>query len=302
MTLRHRKTLRQPLFVGSYLTGPCPTSREICDTPKKTSQALQGHGDHRKPTLGATSTVRGKIDEKRRHVQLQHATVGFQRSSPVEPESQSENDSPSRKSTLAATVRGVISHRPMLDFSRVCDTSKKTSQAFQGHEDHQKLTLGATSTSLLCSLQVDPQARNFKKENTFSYNVDLSDFKDLPSRAGPCSTFREICDTPKKTSQAFQGHEDHRKPRLRATSTSILSSLQVDPQVRNFKKEDTFSYNVELSDFQDLPWSGRNLSRKMTLRHGKTLRQPLFARSYLIGQSSTSCKICDTSKKTSQAF
>ena len=72
-TLRHGKTLQQPLFVGSYLTGPCPTSREICDTAKKTLQAFQGHGDHRKLTPGATSTVRGKIDESKEIVQgIQH--------------------------------------------------------------------------------------------------------------------------------------------------------------------------------------------------------------------------------------
>ena len=61
MTLRHGKTLWQPLFVGSYLTGPSLTSREICDTPKKTLQAFQGYQDHQKLTPGATSTVRGKI-------------------------------------------------------------------------------------------------------------------------------------------------------------------------------------------------------------------------------------------------
>ncbi len=46
---------------------------------------------------------------------------------------------------------------------------------------------------------------------------------------------------------------------------SLLSSLRVDLQVQNFKKEDTFSYNVQLSDFKDLPRLSQNLSRKMTL-------------------------------------
>ena len=59
---------------------------------------------------------------------------------------------------------------------------------------------------------------------------------------------------------------------------------------------------MQLSDFQDLPWSSQNLSRKMTLHHGKTLRQLLFAGSYLTGPSSTNCEICDTLKKTSHAF
>jgi hypothetical protein len=65
MTLRHGKTLGQPLFARSYLTGPSSTSREICDTPKKTLQGFQGHEGHLKPTLEATSTVRGKIDESK---------------------------------------------------------------------------------------------------------------------------------------------------------------------------------------------------------------------------------------------
>ena len=71
--LRHRKTLRQPLFVGSYLTGPSSTSREICDTPKKSSEAFQGHEDHRKLTLWATSTIIVKIDESKEIVlEIQH--------------------------------------------------------------------------------------------------------------------------------------------------------------------------------------------------------------------------------------
>jgi hypothetical protein len=73
MTLCHGKTLRQPLFARSHLTGPCSTSREIYDTPKKTSQAFQGHEDHRKPRLRATSTVRGKIDESKEILlEIQH--------------------------------------------------------------------------------------------------------------------------------------------------------------------------------------------------------------------------------------
>jgi hypothetical protein len=53
--------------------GPCSTSRKICDTPKKTLQAFQGHEDHPKPTLEATSTARGKIDKSMEIVQeIQH--------------------------------------------------------------------------------------------------------------------------------------------------------------------------------------------------------------------------------------
>ena len=83
---------------------------------------------------------------------------------------------------------------------------------------------------------------------------------------------------------------------------SLLSSQRVDLQVRNFKKEDTFSYNVQLLDFQDFPWFYWNLSQKMTLRHRKTHRQPLFSGSYPISPCPTSREICDTPKKTSQAL
>ena len=65
MAFQHGKTLQQPLFAGSYLTDPSLTSHEICDTLKKVSQAFQGHQDHKKPTPGATSTVRGKINENK---------------------------------------------------------------------------------------------------------------------------------------------------------------------------------------------------------------------------------------------
>ena len=68
MTLRHGKTLRQPLFVGSYLTSPSLTSHEIYDTLKKTSHAFQRHQDHEKPTSGTTSTMREKINESKKSV------------------------------------------------------------------------------------------------------------------------------------------------------------------------------------------------------------------------------------------
>ena len=68
MTLRQAKTLQWPLFAGVYFTGPSSTSREICNTPKKTSRTFQGHQDHQKLTRGATSTVHGKIDESKKNV------------------------------------------------------------------------------------------------------------------------------------------------------------------------------------------------------------------------------------------
>ena len=82
----------------------------------------------------------------------------------------------------------------------------------------------------------------------------------------------------------------------------LLSSQRVDLHVYNFKKQDMLSYNVQLMDFKDVPRSCQNLSRKMNLQHGKTLRQPLFTGSNLTSPSSTSLEICETPKKTSQAF
>ena len=73
MILRHRKTLWQPPHAGWYLTGPCLTFREICDTLKKTSQAFQGHEDYWKPRLRATSNVCRKIDESKEILlEIQH--------------------------------------------------------------------------------------------------------------------------------------------------------------------------------------------------------------------------------------
>jgi hypothetical protein len=73
MTLRHGKTHQQSLFTGSYLTGPSSTSREICDTSKKTSQAFQGHENQRKSTLRAMSTICGKINESKEiMLEIQH--------------------------------------------------------------------------------------------------------------------------------------------------------------------------------------------------------------------------------------
>ena len=46
-------------------------------------------------------------------------------------------------------------------------------------------------------------------------------------------------------------------------------SLQFDSQVRNFKKEDTFRHDMQLSDRQDFPRSSRNLDQKTTLRQEK---------------------------------
>ena len=57
------KTLRLPLFVGPHLSNLSSTSCKSETLKKMVSRAFQGHQDRRKLTLGATSTVRGKIDE-----------------------------------------------------------------------------------------------------------------------------------------------------------------------------------------------------------------------------------------------
>jgi hypothetical protein len=95
----------------------------------------------------------------------------------------------------------------------------------------------------------------------------------------------------------------HIFPRRGHLRTQILPYLlRVDPQVRNFKKENTCSHNMQLLDRQDFPRFDRNLDRKMTFRHGKTLRRPLFAGSYLSNPNSTSHKFKTLRKKISQAF
>ena len=146
----------------------------------------------------------------------------------------------------------------------------------------------------------------------------------------PCLTSCKFETLRKKVLQAFQGHQDHRKPTSGATSAvcgktdkskeimleiwhvfprggrlcaRILPySLRVDLQVWNFKKEDMCSHNVQFSDRQELPQFGRNLDRKTAFRHGKTLRQPLFAGPYLSNPSSTSRKSKTLRNKVSQAF
>jgi hypothetical protein len=115
-----------------------------------------------------------------------------------------------------------------------------------------------------------------------------------PYLSDPSSTSRKFETLRKKVSQACQGHQDHRKltsgamstvcgktdenkeimleirhvfPRRGRLCAQILPySLQVDPQVQNFKKEDTCSHNMQLSDRQDHPRFGLNLDRKMALR------------------------------------
>ena len=95
----------------------------------------------------------------------------------------------------------------------------------------------------------------------------------------------------------------HVLPRRGHTRAQTLPySLRVDSQVWNFKKENTCSHNMQLSDRQELPRFGRNLDRKMALRHGKTLWQSLFVGLYLSNPTLTSRKFATLSNKVSQTF
>jgi hypothetical protein len=62
------KTLRQHLFVGLYLPDLSSNSRKSETLRKRVSRAFQRHQDNRKPTSGATSTVRGKTNENKKNV------------------------------------------------------------------------------------------------------------------------------------------------------------------------------------------------------------------------------------------
>ena len=61
-------TLRWHLFVGPYLLDPSSPPHKSKTLRKRVSQAFQGHQDHRKTTLGATSTVCAKTDENKENV------------------------------------------------------------------------------------------------------------------------------------------------------------------------------------------------------------------------------------------
>ena len=55
----------------------------------------------------------------------------------------------------------------------------------------------------------------------------------------------------------------------RARAQILSNSLQCDPQAHNFKKEDTFRHDMQLSDHQDFSRSSRNLDRKIALQRAK---------------------------------
>uniref|UniRef100_A0A2N9FM93 Uncharacterized protein n=1 Tax=Fagus sylvatica TaxID=28930 RepID=A0A2N9FM93_FAGSY len=112
-----------------------------------------------------------------------------------------------------------------------------------------------------------PQVGSFKEEGNFSYNVQLSDRQELLRSSRNLD--RKIAppawrNTPTASVRGIVSREPKR------AFTQILSdSLQCDPQVHNFKKEDTFRHDVQFSDRRVFPRSSRNLNRKTAFRRAK---------------------------------
>uniref|UniRef100_A0A2N9F447 Retrotransposon gag domain-containing protein n=1 Tax=Fagus sylvatica TaxID=28930 RepID=A0A2N9F447_FAGSY len=148
--LARKMSTRQPPFKGPYFSNPSLPSLKPKTLRKRVWQAFQGQQDRRKPKLGSTSTVRGKIDRRKetmlkisqfspgevtftqrffltrfeliyksRNFKTQRATLGSPRYSPVWPESRSENGPPTWKNTLVASIPKAISLEPKLYFSQV---------------------------------------------------------------------------------------------------------------------------------------------------------------------------------------
>jgi hypothetical protein len=162
------------------------------------------------------------------------------RASPVKPESRSENDPPAWKNTLAASVRGTISSETKLAFSQI---------------------------------------QNFKKEGIPGFpetpRLSKTDIRSYVNRAWE-----------NRQKKGDYGENFTVFPRRSCLRAQILPySLRFDPQVRNFKKEDTFRHDLQLSDRQDFPRFDRNLDWKIALRHGtNTLAAPVHMAVSLEGQ------------------
>ena len=155
------------------------------------------------------------------------------------------------KNTPTASVRGTVSHEPKLAFAQVRNFKKEGIASFPRYQDSQNSTSGATSAM---RRKIDKNKGTMLKISQFS-------------------------------------------PRGCRVRAQILSDPQrFDPQVHNFKKEDTFKHNVQLSDHQDFPRSSWNLNRKITFW------RPLFAGPYLSSPNSISRKSETLRKKVSQAF
>ncbi len=197
MTPRHEEKLWRPLFTGPYLSNPSSPPHKSRTLRNKISQAFQRHQDRQKPTSGATSTMRTKIDGKKETMLKFHSF-------------------PPRVGCPHAQI---ISN----------------------------------------SLRFDSQVQNFKKEDTFRHDVQLSDRRVFPCQAGisiekqpsdirktlrrplfagpylssPRLTSHKSTTLRKKVSQAFQGHQDRQK-----TSSGAMSTVRakIDENKENVLK------------------------------------------------------------------
>ena len=146
------------------------------------------------------------------------------RASPVKPESRSENDPLAWKNTPAASIRGTVSRKPKLAFSQVQNFKKEGIPYFLGTPRLSKTDIGS---------YVNRARENRRKKGDYGENFTVF-------------------------------------PRRGCLHAQILPYLlQFDLQVRNFKKEDTFRHDVQLTNRQDFPQFDRNLDRKIALWHGK---------------------------------
>ena len=128
------------------------------------------------------------------------------------------------KNTLTASVRKAISHEPELSFVQVWNFKKEGIASFP--------TTPRSSKSDVKSY-VNRMRKNWRKKRDYA---EISQFS----------------------------------PRKGCRRAQILPySLRFDSQFQNFKKEDTFRNDVQLSYRQDFPRFGRNLDRKAALRRAK---------------------------------
>ena len=183
MTPHHVKTLRQSLFAGPYLANPISHSHKSGTLRKKASQAFQGHQDRRKPTPRATSTMRGKINERKETMlkisQFSPGEVAF-----------AHRFFPTRYNLIH--MSGNLRNRTCLDTT--CNS--QIAKIFPS----------------LAGISIGKQPSGVEK----TLRRPLFTWPHLSS---PSSTSCKFGTLRKKVSQAFQGHQDCQKPTSRATST-----------------------------------------------------------------------------------
>uniref|UniRef100_A0A2N9EVX4 Uncharacterized protein n=1 Tax=Fagus sylvatica TaxID=28930 RepID=A0A2N9EVX4_FAGSY len=369
------KTLQRPLFAGPHLLNPNSTSHKSKTLRKKVSQAFQRHQDRRKPTSGVTRlraqsppssdelirkfetlrktatpamTCNSRFADFSRfptvprmtyfgyqkapksslekaskklyrhtnrggfaggatwHIRLPRVTQheaasckwrpGFRDMSDGRSEKRRATEKKSKnreeKTILEERETELVLARKMRQPGLNRDRPERGPVALK---DSQNIVGSAFLEILSDQRQVGLQVQTFKEEGNLSYNVQLSDRQELP-RFGR-NLDRKMALRHGKTlwqplfTGPYLSNPSSTSRKFKTIRKKILPhSRRVDPQVQNFKKEDTCSHNVQLSNCQDLPRFGRILDWKIALRHGKTLQQPLFAGSYLSNHSSTSCK------------